>query len=503
MSATTILSVLARPNPHVIPWNITSGQNTLGREYLDVTGWELWKGFNYKALRTIFKDVVEAPWTDPPAAIRWSMLDVTYGNEDGLEHQVLSRETISTVNAALLHAQKVSNSSGQLHLARRGRCPYGEDNRFNPDWALVHSELFAENGQFLSILPGDSKLSAKWTPDLYFNDREQWKRPVQQVLTYANDASCRYGFIITDSHLVVFQFALEHVGPGIALSRSARSVQMHQRVQSGDTELSSSVQAMSLSHTTESYVESGRGWEFKQPQYQVIPWDNHGKGVLTVRLGLFYLCLMAGYGWNHIQNEYPKLNTWCQLDDGTFRHNTSGLVKTALGPKDKLESSASEDVEVDQYAGEEVEQEEGERYDEAGYDDEAGAYEASAYEAGAYEEGGHGEEYEEDKREGEYEYGQVEYGEGEHEHGQGDDALEEQVVEAERSQASPSNHPPTSKVFHEVTVKKNKKGKYVFKGRTGDTVEVGKKDWHKKKRDGRSVFVYEGRKTNYFTEKLP
>jgi hypothetical protein len=36
--------------------------------------------------------------------------------------------------------------------------------------------------------------------------------------------------------------------------------------------------------------------EYQPPKYQAIPWSNKGKGVLTVRLALFYLCLMAGYG---------------------------------------------------------------------------------------------------------------------------------------------------------------------------------------------------------------
>ncbi|KAI0421547.1 hypothetical protein F5X98DRAFT_328628 [Xylaria grammica] len=31
------------------------------------------------------------------------------------------------------------------------RCHYGEDNRFNPDWALVNSATFFDNGKFASM----------------------------------------------------------------------------------------------------------------------------------------------------------------------------------------------------------------------------------------------------------------------------------------------------------------------------------------------------------------
>jgi hypothetical protein len=189
----------------------------------------------------------------------------------------------------------------------------------NSDWALIRDDRFLENGSFANLLPGDTKLSARWQPDLYTTNREQWERTIRQVLSYSNDAQCRYGFLIADNELVVFQFAREHVGPGLATTRGVRTPhasQTHQRLHSDDSQLSSSLQAMSVSMSMSidssggrSYVESGKGFEYQDPKYQLIPWTNSGKGVLTVRLALFYLCLMAGYGSGDVRTQYPELDT--------------------------------------------------------------------------------------------------------------------------------------------------------------------------------------------------
>ncbi|KAK5636524.1 hypothetical protein RRF57_012236 [Xylaria bambusicola] len=130
-------------------------------------------------------------------------------------------------------------------------------------------------------MPGDTKLSARWDPDQRTHD--QWNRPVQQILTYSDDARCRYGFLITDKQLVVFQSARDNVGPGIATTRGIRTAtttQTHQRVLSNSTQLSESIQAMSISMDSsgaQSYVESGKGVEYQGPKYQIIPWENEGK----------------------------------------------------------------------------------------------------------------------------------------------------------------------------------------------------------------------------------
>ncbi|RFU25409.1 hypothetical protein B7463_g10921, partial [Scytalidium lignicola] len=97
----------------------------------------------------------------------------------------------------------------------------------------------------------------------------------------------------------------------------------------------------------QSYVESGKGFAYQDPKYQIIPWENEGETKLNVKSGLFFLCLMAGYGSRDVRTRYPKLNTWWQLADDTFRHNTSGFIKTQLDPHDIKEHPGTGDEDQD------------------------------------------------------------------------------------------------------------------------------------------------------------
>jgi hypothetical protein len=218
----TLLATLSRANPIPEPGAIASGGNTYSSHWKNFDDWEPWHDFNAKTLGAIYKDIVQATWK-APQQLKPLPLDMVYGDEDGLEHQVLSRFIIPTVNAGLAHAKHLLKHNALLHLGRRGRCGYDDDNRFNPDWSLVSNQLFYdENQKFISIMNGDTKLSAKWEPDLRQTKKIEWRLPIRQVLTYANQINCRYGFIITDDALVVFQFAREVVGPGLATTRETR-----------------------------------------------------------------------------------------------------------------------------------------------------------------------------------------------------------------------------------------------------------------------------------------
>ncbi|KAJ3578310.1 hypothetical protein NPX13_g2256 [Xylaria arbuscula] len=484
MAPETILSVLSRKNPTPRPWSIGPGPNTIGKDWQNFDNWRSWNEFNYKKLRAIFKEIVEAPWKNAPRDIELSDFDLTYGDEDGFEHQILSRETIGVVNSALRHAQMVCNCPAQLHLGRRGRCHYGEDNRLNPDWTLVDSTAFLDNGKFASIMPGDTKLSARWDPSQDLND--QWRRPVRQILTYSNDIQCRYGFLITDNELVVFQFARESVGPGIATTRGTRTAtttQTHQRVLSDSTQLSESVQAMSISESSgaQSYVESGKGFEYQDPKYQIIPWVNEGKEVLTVRLGLFYLCMMAGYGASDIRTGYCKLDTWCRLDDGSYQHNTSGFTKRKLGSKDVLEDPETEGADSQT---ESVHYNEGEAH-WTGLDGVTAVTHETVQDTGDAASN-------DDEEEG--------LAGGMKGKMKGKTKRIETVAGGGSEQSLPKLE--STKPIVEVTFFTHK-GHPSFKSRSGEVFRVRKNDWAAVEYQGHSVMLYKGRKTNYIADELP
>ncbi|KAK0753557.1 hypothetical protein B0T18DRAFT_397158 [Schizothecium vesticola] len=353
----TILTELGEPNPVIDSTGLTQGSNTLNPRWHDVGGWSIWQEFNYKTLGSIFGHIVNAEWKDPlrVASGGGGRLDSEIYDEDQLEHQILSRHTIPIVNDALAHANRVLGLKEEfvLHLGRRGRCTHEQsgDGREFPDWTLVsprrRAEYLDDNGhrflgKYYNLLPGDTKISSKWSPSLYTERRargNQWEWPVRQVLTYASSLDVRYGYLLTDKHLVVFQFAREAVGSGLSAGREQRVVPaaMHARAESGSTDLSTTFQTMSISSTQ--YSNRNPTTDFEQPKYQVIDWISSGKGVLTVKLALFYLCLMAGHGPSNIQTSYPRLNSWCRLENGTFRHNTSGRTAIQLGSKDRVEDA--------------------------------------------------------------------------------------------------------------------------------------------------------------------
>jgi hypothetical protein len=91
-----------------------------------------WSEFNAKKLRVIYKGVVMAPWKDAHAEVKLSEFETIFGDEDGFDHghhRILRRAIVPAVNCALMQTQMSCEQWPALHLGRRGRCQYGDDNR--------------------------------------------------------------------------------------------------------------------------------------------------------------------------------------------------------------------------------------------------------------------------------------------------------------------------------------------------------------------------------------
>lgn len=167
---------------------------------------------------------------------------------------------------------------------------------------MVSPDYVYDDRKYYNLLPGESKISSKWSSDasnydLQPDSASTWRLPPLQLFGYADAAQVRYGFIITDAELVVFELPKVAIDSGIATARPQRFA--HTRGESVDTDLSASMQATSLNEgtgvTSESYLDSHAGNPV-HPRHKTIPWDAHGPKKLTVRLALFYLCLLASYG---------------------------------------------------------------------------------------------------------------------------------------------------------------------------------------------------------------
>lgn len=282
----------------------------------------------------MYRDVVTAEWNSAPTE-SLTRFESEVFDEDSLEHNVLTRAIMPTVNAALAKARRVlkMSSAFDLNFGRSGRCFQPSWVRIKPDWALCSEAHKASEapGRYQNLLPGDTKPSIKWNSTGYSYDHRQWRGPVCQILHYCDSTKRRYGFIVTDAEVVVFRCSREVIESGRALARPPRTMVSpgHYRDVSGSSAmsaLSDSMQRASLGPVSSPYQPTETGNEYHPLEYQAIPWANCGDGKrqLTVRLSLLYLALMAGYGPSNIQSEYPSMDSWCLFETGVYAHNTTG-----------------------------------------------------------------------------------------------------------------------------------------------------------------------------------
>lgn len=338
-SKTTILEVLSQPNPQIDASQSRRGTNSNSSPYWpDVDNWSRWEDFNARDLYDLYRGVVDADWPSDavgsPEPSRW---DARVFDEDSLGHY-LSRFMLPQVNAALCHAGRVLGITKDydLHIGRSGRCSYEAiaDSRFKPDWSLCCDAQTLDKGVYLNLLPGHSKLSKRWRSDMHAKaSHHKWKDPVRQMLHHIAELHVRYGWLLTDTELVVIRVSAQLTGARQATNRLRRRPPPLGRdrttsVGSAISRLSSAMQGMSLGGSS-SYRPPGGGIDAFRVEYQTIAWKEHGNGRsrLSIRLALFYLAMMAGFGHRSLLTGYPAFDSWwwCVDDDCSFVHNTTGM----------------------------------------------------------------------------------------------------------------------------------------------------------------------------------
>ncbi|KAF5026129.1 hypothetical protein F66182_1777 [Fusarium sp. NRRL 66182] len=329
----TILDVLVQPKPELDFSSVPGGQNTSSQYWIPVTAWRPWEDFTYQNLLSIYEKPLGASWRDPPSIDMASGFDRQVRDEQSMDY-FLAKYIWPHVNAALEQATSILDwGDERFYLGPGSWCHCTGP----PDWGLV-SNYRVEQGKFWNLLPGDTKLFAKWRPDMIQSqipgERRQWSLPLSQVGTYAVESGSRYGFIITDQSLVVLRFTKERIGEGLTSSRPSRGIepQIHQRVASGETDVSSLMESMSLdSFGGQSYINHDLAHtELHPPEYAVIAMSAHGRGKLTVKLSIFCLCLMAARKGGIGDDDYPPLDSWSQVGRHVFIHNTSGFTASKL-----------------------------------------------------------------------------------------------------------------------------------------------------------------------------
>ncbi|PCD21776.1 hypothetical protein AU210_015579 [Fusarium oxysporum f. sp. radicis-cucumerinum] len=317
----TILEVLTGRNVSINSDSVISGTNTTVRTNIQPDDWTPWRDFNYSTITHIFHAELQKPYRveKGPKPLEKELI---ISDERTLETLFL-KFLSPTVNYAL------NDQAGQAFLGEGTRC--SDD----ADWSTISDQWFDDRG-YLNLLPGDTKLDAKWRPSMLSDNFNEWQKVVSQVATYMARNCTRYGFILTDTKLVVLRLTRERIDAGMAMSRPQRTTAtnfIHQRH-------SSDISMASTSISGSSYSDSDpENWAYCNPEYAVIDWNANGSR-LTVKLALWALARMATSGDRHLDYSYPDLDTW-RWADGYYVHNSSGVIKTKLSKHDVYQEAGT------------------------------------------------------------------------------------------------------------------------------------------------------------------
>jgi hypothetical protein len=130
-------------------------------------------------------------------------------SEDGLEDSIAAHMR-NIVASALLEAQSRCDKLSEPYIEWvKGTEALPPPRMLRPDWAGIRrsdsQDLVPQN-----LLPGETKPSTKWSSssvELYDRKTREytpnWLWPIKQIFTYCIGLKVRYGYLITDTELVV------------------------------------------------------------------------------------------------------------------------------------------------------------------------------------------------------------------------------------------------------------------------------------------------------------
>lgn len=143
--------------------SVVPGPNTMTETTIQPDGWSPWRDFTYSTLTRIFHTELrkEHHGSDQRRALERELI---VNNERTLE-TLLLKFVSPTICFAL------DNQKGQAYLGEGSRC--GDD----ADWSVISDQWYDEYGYF-NLLPGDTKLDAKWRPTTLRDNFQEWQKVV-------------------------------------------------------------------------------------------------------------------------------------------------------------------------------------------------------------------------------------------------------------------------------------------------------------------------------------
>ncbi|KAI9763374.1 MAG: hypothetical protein M1840_000566 [Geoglossum simile] len=345
----TLLDYLTMPNPLVDNTHSKTGSNTDDLSWLPIEGVRDWDEFKNETLLSCYGELLEQTTTGlGPVPVIESFPHCEIWDEDSLE-ALLVRWNLSVVSTGLSFAHRLCGSGWkeggwnfqEIFMARGGLASLTNDRRVRPDWAGIQQGRLGnaivpttERRPYLNLCPGDTKLSTKWK-SLWSNTtvarlKEEFNRPMGQILNYCSKANSRYGYILTQEELVVVRVTMstDPIKP-LSTSRPRRATAQYQPSASHarNYSITSALSDMSLDAPGSSYTDGGNPTSnYDVLEIRSIPWTNQHRK-MTVNLGLWWIHMMAKED-NSIQISYPPLHSWTLEQEPNlkprYRHNTSG-----------------------------------------------------------------------------------------------------------------------------------------------------------------------------------
>ena len=364
----TLLEYLKSANPVLLSDRCPSGANTSSKPktYFTPGRIDKWEDFDYGSLRSIYDGALHRVLKRSFPCQDFSIIPQVPFREVSDENSfeaLVTKWNQSVICEALSVAQgclyKLPTTK-TISMAKGGQGTFSGSAKYRPDWAGIQSRPQQPNsarqdGRSKNVLPGDTKVSTKWSshdivsgPVQSEYTTKDWLRPLTQVYTYCVKANARYGYIITDKELVAIR-----VRPNVDTDDQptndsqdswkdvALSQEDPQKAQSSFQEAISlpkydeSNGSMPSSPTLAQMCDDGR------LEYKAISWSNaktrdpRRRNDLTVNLALWWLHIMASVSSN-IQEQYPPLKEVAQPTCFGEEFSSFALAETSENPRPNL-----------------------------------------------------------------------------------------------------------------------------------------------------------------------
>lgn len=366
VSKQPLLDYLKSENPVLVCDRCQSGPNTSSKSktYLIPGRIDKWEDFDYDSLRSMYGGALHRVLKQEFSCKDFSTIPrIPFrepSDEDSLE-TLLTKWNQSVISEALSKAQPClykPPAGNTIYMAKGGQAYFDDSPKYYPDWAGIQPRpsqpQVADAGRRpKNVLPGDTKLSTKWSSRDIVDGLVQseytpkdWLRPLTQVYTYCVKANARYGYVITDKELVAIR-----IRPYLD-SEDSQPTNDSQDSWQGlpSTEEDFQKASASLQETTFSQeYDEGKDAALSSPtltqmikggrlKYKAISWSsaktqtlrrgNH----LTVNLALWWLHIMASVSSN-IEEQYPPLR---EVAQPTVFGDTFALAETSENLRLKL-----------------------------------------------------------------------------------------------------------------------------------------------------------------------